>query len=383
MIKKIALLGASGSIGENTQHVIEKHPDKFELFAIAGCKRYKKLAAIAEKFHVKHVAIGDQKAYAEAQRSNLFSGDTKLYCGENGLSELATLAEVKMVIAAIVGTKSLKPVMAAIEARKDIGLASKEILVMAGKFVMAAAHKNNVSILPIDSEHNAIFQCLQSGNSKDLSKIILTASGGAFRNFTLEQMAKIKPEDAIQHPNWDMGPKITVDSSTMANKGLELIEAHWLFNAHSNQIEIVVHPQSIVHSMVEWQDGSVIAQLSPPSMTFAIQHVLTFPEKFTGVDKPIDFTKMFNLEFLPPDLNKFPCLRLAREALISGGTASTIFNAANEIAVDAFLKHQIPFTGIAKLIEKTMSALPHKKAESLDEVIDFDDTIRKKATELI
>lgn len=381
MPKNIVLLGATGSIGESTRRVVAQHPDKLKLVGIAGRTRWRELAQIARTFDVRHVAIFDEAACTEARASGDFPESTTFYCGLEGLVTLACLDEADMVVAAIVGTLSLHPALAAIERGKDIALASKEILVMAGKVVMAAARRHGVQVLPMDSEHNAIFQCLQGERDEDVAKLILTASGGPFRDFSPEQLRHVTKADALQHPNWDMGPKITIDSSTMANKGLEVIEAHWLFNKSREQIDVVVHPQSIVHSMVQYVDGSIIAQLSPPSMTFAIQHVLLYPGRAEGVDAPVDFTQALSLDFRPPNYELFPCLRLAMEAMAAEGVAPAVFNAANEIAVDAFLRDQTGYNDIARIIAQTLEAMPTRDPGGLDDILAADAEARRLATE--
>ncbi len=299
--KRLVLLGATGSIGDSTLRVVRKHPDKLEIVAIAGRTNCAKLDEIAREFNVPHVGVFDEAAARAARKAGMFKGRT-LHVGPAGLVELARLPAGDMVVAAVVGTLGLKPTLAAIEAGKDIALANKEILVLAGQFVMAAARKHRVAVVPLDSEHNAVFQCLDGERPQDVAKLLLTASGGPFRDYTRAQMAAVTPEAALKHPNWDMGPKVTVDSSTMANKGLEVIEAHWLFGLPAERIEVVVHPQSIVHSMVQFVDGSIIAQLSPPSMTFPIQHSLLYPGRAAGVAPTLDFSQKFALDFRPPTL---------------------------------------------------------------------------------
>ncbi|MGF1451270.1 MAG: 1-deoxy-D-xylulose-5-phosphate reductoisomerase, partial [Opitutales bacterium] len=315
MMKSLTLLGATGSIGESTLKVLRQHPDRFSLKAIAGHRRWEQLAAIAREFGVRDVALYCPDALEAARSSDAFLAGTRFHGGLDGLVAVSTLPEVDTVIAAIVGTTSLRPALAALRAGKHLALANKEILVMAGQFVMAEARAHRCDILPLDSEHNAIFQCLQGERREDVDAIILTASGGPFRDFSREQMRSISREQALKHPNWDMGAKVTVDSSTMANKGLEVIEAHWLFGFGRDKIEVVVHPQSIVHSMVRYVDGSVIAQLSPPHMCFAIQHALLYPERGEGCVPTLDFTQAQHLTFCPPDYERFPCLRLAMDAM--------------------------------------------------------------------
>ena len=380
--KKIVLLGATGSIGLNTLSVIRAHSDRLELVGIACNTKYTELAAMAREFNIKNVALSDKDACEQARRSGLFEKDVCIGEGLTGLEELATLQEADIVLVAVVGTAGLKPTLAAIAKGKDIGLASKEILVMAGKFVMAAAAANNARILPVDSEHNAIFQCMQGAERHDVSRLILTASGGPFRDYTIEQMRSIEPADATCHPNWSMGPKITVDSSTMANKGLEMVEAHWLFDMEPSKIEVVVHPQSIVHSMVEFIDGTIIAQMSPPSMTFAIQHILLYPDKAAAVHEPMDFSRSLQLEFQPPDKKRFPCLRLGIEALTAGGTAPAVFNAANEIAVAAFLENRLSYPGIGEVVDKTLQSVSIFEPQTLEDVMEADASARHAAGEI-
>lgn len=375
-MRKIILLGATGSIGENTLEVVDAHRDAVELVGIAANTRWHELAAIAKKYAVKNVAIFDETAAKEAQNSGAFAAETRFFVGLDGLIEIATLAEADLVITAVVGTLGLKPTLAAIRCGKDVAVASKEILVLAGQFVMAAAREHSVKILPMDSEHNAIFQCI--GEEKHhVDRIILTASGGAFRNYTLEEMAKVAPADALKNPNWNMGPKVTVDSSSMANKGLELIEATWLFDLPESRIDIVVHPQSIVHSMVKFRDGSVIAQLAPPSMTFPIQHCIFHPKRLAGTRPSLDFSQTLSLEFRAPDYEKYKCLRLARAASRVGGIAPAVFNAANEVAVDAFLKGKIPYLEIPEIIERCLEKIPNRIPADLDDVLAADSEARK------
>ncbi len=378
--KRIVLLGATGSIGDSTLQVLRKHPDKLELVAIAGRTKCAELDAIAREFKVKHVGVFDEAAARGAKKAGLFKG-RKVHVGLEGLVELACLPEGEMVVAAVVGTLGLKPTLAAIEAGKDIALANKEILVLAGKFVMAAAKKHGVAVVPLDSEHNAIFQCLEAGRRVDVAKILLTASGGPFRDYTREQMAGVTPEAALKHPNWAMGPKVTIDSSTMANKGLEVIEARWLFGLRPEQIEVVVHPQSIVHSMVQFVDGSVIAQLCPPSMTFPVQHSLLYPARAEGVCATVDFQQGLRLDFRAPDLARFPCLGLAYAALRAGGAATGTFNAANEVAVAAFLERRLGYLEIPRVIEATLAAMPGREPKNLDEVLAADAEARRVAGE--
>jgi 1-deoxy-D-xylulose-5-phosphate reductoisomerase len=377
--KRVVLLGATGSIGESALRVIAAHPDKLELVGIAARAGWEKLAGIADLHRVAHVGLFDEAACAAAQNSGRFRPGTQFYCGLPGLNELARLAGADLVLVAVVGTTALEPTLAAIEAKKTVALASKEILVLAGKFVMATARTHGVRLLPVDSEHNAVFQCIEGHPQAGVRRILLTASGGAFRDWPVEKLRDVKPADALKHPNWAMGPKITADSATLANKGLELIEAQALFGLRPEQCQAVMHPQSIVHCLVEYQDGAMLAQLSPPSMTFAIQHALLYPERAPGVEAPLDFTKLLSLEFRPVDETRFPMLRLAREVMAAGGVAPAVYNAANEIAVAAFFAERIPFLAIPNVVEQTLAALPNHEPAGLAEVLAIDAEARRVA----
>lgn len=373
------LLGATGSIGENTLRVIAAHPDKLELVGIAARSNWQKLATIAQEFRVPHVGVFDESAYAAARNSGAFSGTTHLVGGPTGLSELASHPEADLVLVAVVGTTGLEPALAAIHAGKTLALASKEILVLAGKFVMAAARERGVKLLPVDSEHNAVFQCVEGHPAAGLSRIVLTASGGAFRDWPRERLSSVTPADALKHPNWSMGPKITVDSSTLANKGLELIEAQWLFGLKAEQCTAVLHPQSIVHCLVEFTDGAMLAQLCPPSMTFPIQHALLHPARSRGVDAPLDLTRLVSLEFRPVDEQRFPLLRLAKETMHAGGVAPAIYNAANEVAVAAFLDGRVPYLAIPEIVEHTLGKLTNFEPTELARVLETDAAARHEA----
>ncbi len=379
--KNIVLLGATGSIGESTLKIARKHRERIRIVGIAANSRFEELAAIAREFNVPEVALFDRKAAAAARASGLFPAGTVISEGPEGLIRLATLDTANIVVMAVVGTLGLHPALAAIRAKKTLALASKEILVLAGKFVMAEAARLGVPIVPMDSEHNAIFQCLHRDPAKHVDRIILTASGGRFRDSTLEEMRDVTPAQALKHPNWSMGPKVTIDSSTMANKGLELIEARWLFDIPQERIDIVVHTQSIIHSMVQFIDGSILAQLSPPSMTFPIQHCIFYPDRDAGAVPTLDFSQVIRLDIRPPDFVRFPCLRLAREASATAGIAPAIFNAANEIAVDAFLKERIRFLDIPVVVEKTLAGIAPREPVDLDDLLAADAEAREKAAE--
>ena len=370
--KQIVLLGATGSIGENTCRVVERHPDRLRIAGAAANGRWRELAEVVKRFRIPHAALQSESAWREARKSGAFAG-VNLLCGEEGIRQLATLPEAQVVVSAVAGTAGLQPTLAAIRAGKDIALANKEILVLTGQLMIAEAATHKARFLPVDSEHNAIFQCLHGSlRTPGVRRLWLTASGGPFRDTPLSVLAEVTPAMASAHPNWDMGPKVTIDSATMANKGLEMIEARWLFGVEPEQIAVVVHPQSIVHSMVEFVDGSFLAQLSPPSMTFAIQYCLLYPDRTEGTTPSLDFGEAMSLDFSPPDLSRFPCLRLAREALTAGGVAPAVFNAANEIAVERFLANRLRFDEIPRLIEGVLGRIPSRSADSLEEILEID-----------
>jgi 1-deoxy-D-xylulose-5-phosphate reductoisomerase len=379
--KRVVLLGATGSIGENTLRVIAAHRDRLQLVGIAARGNWEKLAAIARQFEVRHVGVFADEACAAARaHPAAFPPGTRILGGLAGLTELAQLPEADTVLVAVVGTTGLEPALAAITAGKDLALASKEILVLAGKFVLAAAQRHGVKLLPVDSEHNAVFQCLEGHPAAGVRRIVLTASGGAFRDWPADRLAAVTPADALKHPNWAMGPKITVDSATLANKGLELIEAQCLFGLRPEQCTAVLHPQSIVHCLVEFTDGAMLAQLCPPSMTFPIQHALLHPERAPGVDAGLDLSRLVGLEFRPVDEVRFPMLRIAREAMAAGGVAPAIYNAANEVAVAAFLERRIPFLAIPQLVEHTLATLSNFEPVDLPAVLALDQESRQVAS---
>lgn len=377
--KRVVILGATGSIGETALKVIAAHSDKLELVGVAARTQVKRLSEIADTFQVKHVTLFDENAAHEAKRTGAFRSGTTLYSGLSGLIQLAQLPEADIVLVAVVGTTGLEPALAALAAKKELALASKEILVLAGKFVMEAARNSGSKLIPVDSEHNAVFQCIEGQDAASIKTVFLTASGGAFRDWPLDQLSKVMPEDALKHPNWSMGPKITVDSATLANKGLELIEAQCLFNLKAENCEAVIHPQSIVHCIVGFNDGSMLAQLCPPSMTFPIQHALLHPVRSPGVTASLDLSKLITLEFKPVDLARFPMLGLARSTMLAGGITPAVYNAANEIAVEAFLAHKIPFLGITKVVEQTLSSIHNFEPNTLASVIEVDTEARRVA----
>lgn len=377
--KRIVLLGATGSIGETTLRVLAAHADRLELAAVASRSNWKRLASIARDFGVRHVGLFDEDACVAARRSGDFPPGTRILGGLAGLVELARLPEADCVLVAVVGTTGLEPAMAALDAGKELALASKEILVLAGKFVMAAARASGAKLVPVDSEHNAVFQCMEGHPAAGVRRVILTASGGAFRDWPAERLAQATPADALRHPNWSMGQKVTVDSGTLANKGLELIEAQWLFGLKPEQCTAVLHPQSVVHCLVEFNDGAMLAQLCPPSMAFPIQYALLHPARVPGVDGPLDFTRIVSLEFRPVDEARFPMMRLAREAMLAGGVAPATFNAANEVAVDAFLKGALPFLAISAVVEQSLAHSRNFEPKDLADVIEADAEARRTA----
>jgi len=374
--RKIAILGASGSIGQNAIRVIREHSDKLELVSIAGGSRIEPLAEVAAEFNIREVSVFDPPCPLKELRSS-FHPETNISTGMEGLIRVATLEDVDMVLIAVVGTTALQPCIQAILAGKQIALASKEILVMAGEFIMPLVKQHGVDFLPTDSEHNAIFQCLNGEKPESVEKILITASGGRYLNTPLEALKSVTAEEAVLHPNWSMGKKISIDSSTMANKGLEVIEAKWLFGLRPEQIDVVIHPQSIIHSMVQFVDGSILAQLSPPNMSFAIQNCLLYPHRLSGIAPTLDFSKLLTLDFRPPDKHRFPCLQLAYDALATGKTAPAVFNAANEVAVAAFVEKRISFLDIPRLIEFTLNKMNILHPISIEAVIDADQEARR------
>ncbi|HRE81039.1 MAG TPA: 1-deoxy-D-xylulose-5-phosphate reductoisomerase, partial [Opitutaceae bacterium] len=331
--------------------VITAHSDHLELIGIAANASAEALARIATRHRVPHVALYDERVLADARARSLFPAGTCLHGGKEGLLTLATLAEADVILVAVVGTTGLEPALAALAAGKDLALASKEILVLAGRFVMEAARSSRSRLLPVDSEHAAVAQCLAGHPVSSVSRIVLTASGGAFRDWPKEKLTSATRADALRHPNWSMGPKITVDSATLANKGLELIEARWLFDLRPEQCQAVLHTQSIIHSLVEFVDGTLLAQLSPPSMTFPIQRALLPDSPRAGVESGLSLDRLFSLDFRPIDESRYPLYQLARRVLHAGGVAPAIFNAANEVAVAAFLRDEIPFLAFSGVVD--------------------------------
>jgi 1-deoxy-D-xylulose-5-phosphate reductoisomerase len=379
--RKISILGATGSVGSSTLDLIERQPDRFEVVALTAAKNVAALGDAAVRTGAKLAVIDDPALLPELQ-SRLQGSGCRAATGHEALAEAAA-GEAGLVMAAIVGCAGLEPVMAAIEAGRTIALANKESLVTAGALMINAAGASGSTILPVDSEHNAIFQCLANNRSADVAKLVLTASGGPFRGWSREQMAAASPEQAVAHPNWSMGAKISVDSATMMNKGLELIEAHHLFGVPSDRLEILVHPQSVIHSMVEYVDGSVLAQLGSPDMRIPIAHALAWPERMETPAESLDLVRIGSLSFEAPDLVRFPALRVARHALESGGAAPITLNAANEEAVASFLARRIGFLDIVRTVEEALAQTDAAAPRSIAEVIDIDRRARALAKNLM
>jgi len=382
---QITILGATGSIGLSTLDVVARHPDRYDVFALTGFSRLAELRALCLKHRPRYAVVSDQ-AQARILQDQLHADgvSTRVLDGEGGLSEVAAHPEVDVVIAAIVGAAGLKPTLAAVQSGKRVLLANKEALVMSGALFMQALRDSGAVLLPIDSEHNAIFQCLPTDYSQGLGtvgvrRILLTASGGPFREMAPDLLSDVTPEQACAHPNWSMGRKISVDSASMMNKGLELIEACWLFDARPHQVEVVIHPQSVIHSMVDYVDGSVLAQLGNPDMRTPIAHALAWPERIESGVSALDLLRVGRLDFQAPDDRRFPCLRLARTAAEVGGTAPAMLNAANEVAVDAFLNRRIRFTEIASIIDDVLNHEASVPTVCLEDVLAADRRARDVA----
>jgi 1-deoxy-D-xylulose-5-phosphate reductoisomerase len=386
-MKKIAILGSTGSIGVNALRVIQTNPDKYQVTALAAGKNIGLLCEQIKRFRPLAVAVKEETAAIELKAQMTQSSMPEVFFGTDGFIRLATMTDVDTLISAMAGSAGLLPTYSGIKAGKDIALANKETMVMAGPLVMAEARKRGVSILPIDSEHSAILQSLQGHPREDVRRVILTASGGPFRELSLEEMSKVTPEQALNHPNWDMGPKVSIDSSTMMNKGLEAIEAKWLFDLKMNQIGILIHAQSVVHSMVEYRDGSIICQMGVPDMIIPISFALSFPHHLKTHIPPLELEKVGVLNFKKPDMKRFKCLHLALKAADIGGSMPAVLNGANEIAVESFLKGSIGFLDIPDLIEKTMASHKHHPIDSIETVMAVDrwarDTARSKLEKMI
>ena len=373
--RRVILLGSTGSIGTSAIKVAEAMPDRMEIVGMAAKRSSARLAEVANRLRPEAVCIVDPASLDDLRRALNYK--PIVLVGEEGLIELSTLAGADLVLVAIVGTAGLRPALAAIDCGKDLAVASKEILVMAGQIVMTHAHNKGVLVLPVDSEHNAIFQCLEGKRSEQIENLILTASGGPFRRVAAEQLDNVTKGDALRHPTWKMGQKITIDSATLFNKGLEMIEARWLFDVPMSKVQVLIHPQSIVHSMVEFVDGSILAQLSHSDMCFPIQYAVTWPERVPHSLKPLRLAEVRRLEFEEPRYDVFPALNLARKAGEAGGVLPAVLNAANEVAVQAFLDDQIPFPEIWRLVHIAIENHANLARPSLDDIIRADSEARK------
>ncbi|PMH41096.1 1-deoxy-D-xylulose-5-phosphate reductoisomerase [Vibrio sp. 10N.286.49.B3] len=397
-MRKLTILGATGSIGTSTLKVVEQNPESFTVIALAAGSNVEKMVALCKTWQpVYAVMASESAAQLLTEQLQALGLTTQVLCGTEGMCHVASLDEVDTVMAAIVGAAGLIPTMAAVKAGKRILLANKEALVMSGQLFIDAVEKHGAELLPVDSEHNAIFQCLPTTIQENLGRcdltshginhILLTGSGGPFRYTDVKELASVTPEQAVNHPNWSMGPKISVDSATMMNKGLEYIEAKWLFNASREQLKVIIHPQSVIHSMVQYQDGSVLAQMGEPDMATPIACTMAYPARVDAGVKPLDFTQVGELTFLEPDFARYPCLKLAIDACYEGQYATTALNAANEIAVDAFLTHKIRFTDIAIVNEVVLSRIcaTHKdsQVDDLDSLIKLDAIARSLALDVI
>ena len=378
-MKRIAILGATGSIGRNALAVVDAHPSRLQVAGLAAGDNTALLAEQIERYKPRVAAVATAAGLDRLRSTIGSAGSVQLLSGAEGMLAVATHPDVDIVICASAGTAGLEAVLAAIEAGKTIALANKEVLVMAGALVTEAARRKDVAVLPVDSEHNAIHQCLHGRNSGEVRRLILTASGGPFRELAQRDLERVRPEAALRHPTWQMGRKITIDSATLMNKGLEVIEAHWLFGVDAGRIDVLIHPQSIVHSMVELNDGSVIAQLGITDMRLPIQYACSYPERWETTLPTLDLARAGRLEFHEPAHDRFPCLALAYRALRAGGTLPVVLNAANEVAVEAFLDGKLGFTAIPQVIEKTMDAHEIERVSTIDTVRRVDRWAREQA----
>lgn len=376
-MKKLSILGSTGSIGRSTLKLVTHLSGQFEVSALAAKSNIELLREQALHYNPKIIAVADEEKALELQKQ---LPHFKVVGGMDGVVEAATVACADMVVAAMTGAAGIIPTVAAIEAGKDIALANKEVLVSAGAYVMDRVRQKGVRLMPVDSEHCALFQCLDGEKRKAIRRLILTASGGPFRTYDQEQLRNVTVAGSLKHPNWDMGPKVTIDCSTLMNKGLEVLEAHWLFDIPLDQIEVVIHPQSLIHSMVEFVDGSILAQMGMPDMLTPIQYALTYPERCEGLLQPFDFTKSHKLEFFPPDYKKFQCLSLAYQAGRAGGTAPTYMNAANEVLVDRFVAGTIHWCDISTKLGSLLSRHKSQPATSLESILEVDSLARQEAS---
>jgi 1-deoxy-D-xylulose-5-phosphate reductoisomerase len=382
-MKKITILGSTGSIGLSALDIIKKNPGRFQVVALAAGQNMKLLKKQIEIFKPKIVSVSTKENALKLREDLTLNKNIKILYDKEGLNEIASYPTADIVVSAISGSAGLMPTLAAIDAGKDVALANKETMVMAGEIVNRKAKQKKIKILPVDSEHSAIFQCLQGEKIEHLKRIILTASGGPFLNFHVNELKQVKLNQALKHPRWKMGKKITIDSATLMNKGLEVIEAKWLFNLDIGNIDVLIHPQSIVHSMIELIDGSVLAQMGIPDMRIPISYALTYPERIINGLSSLNLLETEKLEFSKPDIKKFPCLRLAHEAGICGGTTPAVLNAANEISVAAFLEQKIKFVDLPRIIDKVLTAHVCGKDPSLEGILNADSWARRKTIEII
>ncbi len=382
-MKRIAILGSTGSIGRSSLKVIEQFPDRFQVVALAAGRNIDLLAKQIHRFRPQLAAVFDQQLAKDLLSRLETSIRVEVLAGPEGYHRVASCDDADMVLSAMVGAAGLVPTLSAIRAGKDVALANKETLVMAGALVMEEVRHHQVTLLPVDSEHNAIFQAMEGHRREDLKRILLTASGGPFLNMSAEELEQVTPAQALAHPNWDMGPKITIDSATLMNKGLEVIEAKWLFDVPVEKIDVHIHPQSIVHSMVEYVDGSVIAQMGIPDMRTPIAYALAYPERLQLDFPSLDLFALQTLTFFEPDFSRFPCLGLAFAACKAGGAVPAILNAANEVAVQAFLDNRIPFKRIAELVDQTMQEYKQVSAAELETILEADGWARRRTEEAI
>jgi len=380
-MKRLTVIGSTGSIGQNTLRVVEHLSHRFQIFALAANSAARQLAEQAAAFHPTVVAIGDAGRVDEFQQRcrELKVSIPEIVTGESGLRKITSAADVDIVVSAAVGAAGIQPTYTAVASGKTVALANKEAMVIAGELLRKTAASTGARIIPVDSEHSALDQCLRSGQRAEVRRLILTASGGPFRDTPHDRFSSITPEEALKHPTWKMGKRITVDSATLMNKGLEVIEARWLFDIPAEKIDIMVHPQSVMHSMVEFVDGSVVGQLGTADMRQPIQYALTYPERLSSPVPPLDWNLVSRLDFMQPDRRKFPCISLAYRAIEAGGTAPAVLNAADEIAVEAFLNRKISFSDIPKLIAGTLEAHKPNKADRLETIIEADTWARKYA----
>jgi len=383
-LKQLSILGSTGSIGRQCLSVVEALPERFGIAALAAGGNLEELTGQIERHHPELVSVGDEKKadeLATALRAKGISPLPAIHHGPEGMLAVGTHAKADIVVSAAVGVVGLEATYEAVKLGKTVALSNKEVLVAAGELVMAAAKKVGRELLPVDSEHNAVHQCLRGGTHGEVRRLVLTASGGPFRKTPLADLENVSPEQALAHPNWKMGNRITIDSATMMNKGFEVIEARWLFGVRPDQIDVVIHPQSTIHSMVEYVDGSVLAQLGPTDMRMPIQYALTYPERVPSTQVALDWRKLRRLDFAKVSTRRFPCLRLAREAMKKGGALPCALNAADEVAVAAFLERKLPFLGIAEVIERVLARTPRMRFEKMDDVLAADAEARRVAKE--